>query len=243
MIKSNVIILLLLLCVSNSWGQEEIDDYNTEFIWGINKNTAGGLIGGFTFRKSRKIGDKLYESLGLELMNVKHPQEVQLRTGSGSSFIFGKINYLYALRFQYGREFILFRKAPQQGVEIKAILAAGPSLGLLAPYYIELATGGAQSGGSTAREPYDPNNPNHNPNNIFGPGYLFQGLQESKLRIGASVKAGLSFELGTIKSSVTGFEIGTLLDAYTQEIELLAGAENKSIFPTAYITIFYGTRR
>ncbi len=243
MIRFKVILLILILCATVAHAQEELDDYNTEFIWGINKNTSGGLIGGFTFRKSRKIGDKLYESFGLELMNVKHPQEVQLRTGSGSSFIFGKVNYLYALRFQYGREFILFRKAPQQGVEIKAVAAAGPSLGLLAPYYIELATTGGQSGGNTSREPYDPNNPSHTPNNIFGPGYIFQGIQESKLSIGASVKAGLSFELGTIKSSVTGFEIGTLLDAYTQEIELLAGAENKAIFPTAYITIFYGTRR
>lgn len=219
----------------------DADEYTSEFIWGINKNTAGGLIGGFTFRKSRKIGDKLYESLGLELMNVKHPQEVQIRSNSGSAFIFGKVNYLYAIRLQYGREFILFRKAPQQGVEIKAIAAAGPSIGLLAPYYIELS--GGSSIGNTRREAYDPNNQSHTPENIFGPGYLFQGVQESNLRIGANLKAGLSFELGAMKSSVTGFEVGALLDAYTQEIELLAGAENRAIFPTAYITIFYGTRR
>ena len=40
--------------------------------------------------------------------------------------IFGKSNYLYAIRLQYGRDIILFKKAPQQGVEIKLVTAIGP---------------------------------------------------------------------------------------------------------------------
>ncbi|HTH56915.1 MAG TPA: hypothetical protein VL728_12785, partial [Cyclobacteriaceae bacterium] len=27
-------------------------DYNSEFVWGINKNSSGGLIGGFTLKSS-----------------------------------------------------------------------------------------------------------------------------------------------------------------------------------------------
>lgn len=243
MIKNlSIFFLLFFSLVSTSSAQEEQEDYSSEFVWGINKNTAGGLIGGVTFRRSRQIGDKLYESLGLELMNVKHPQESQLRTPNGSSFIFGKLNYLYALRFQYGRELILFRKAPQQGVEIKAVAAVGPSIGLLAPYYIEYSPdAGGGFGGNSVRVAYDP--AVHSIDRVLGTGHLFQGVTQSNLRVGANLKAGLSFELGTIKSNVTGFELGALVDAYTQEIELVAGTEHKSIFPTAYITIFYGTRR
>ena len=112
-------------------------DYNTEFIWGINKNSSGGLIGGFVFKKSRKLNDRLLETFGLEIMNVKHSQEVRQASVVGNYFIFGKSNYLYAFRFQYGRDFILFDKAPQQGVEIRAVTAIGPSIGIVAPYYIE----------------------------------------------------------------------------------------------------------
>jgi len=113
-------------------------EYNSEFTWGINKNSAGGLIGGFTLKKARKLKDNTLETFGLEVMNVKNPQEARYNSGStGNAFIYGKSNYLYALRFQYGRDFILFTKAPQQGVEIKAIFAGGPSLGIVAPYYIE----------------------------------------------------------------------------------------------------------
>ena len=66
-------------------------DYQSEFTWGINKNTSGGLIGGFTFRKARKLSDRVLETYGLELMNVKHPQEVRRSSGiTGNFFIFGK---------------------------------------------------------------------------------------------------------------------------------------------------------
>lgn len=221
------------------------DNYSSEFIWGVNKNTAGGLIGGFVLRKSKKINDKLYESFGMELMNVKHPLESQVRTVTGNTVIYGKSNYLYAIRLQYGRELVLFRKAPQQGVEIKLNAAVGPSIGLQAPYYIEFIRDGALN---SEREQYDPNkhvlNCNGCANRIIGTGYIFQGIQESKLKIGANLKTSLSFELGTSKSNVTGFEAGFLLDAYAGDIVLMPTApENKSVFPTAFITLFYGSRR
>lgn len=80
------------------------------------------MIGGFIFKTARKRTDRVLETYGLEVVNIKHPQE--LRTNSyytGNFFIFGKNNYLYSFRFQYGRDLILFKKAPHQGVEIKAV--------------------------------------------------------------------------------------------------------------------------
>jgi len=46
-------------------------DYNSEFVWGINKNSSGGLIGGFIFKSSRRVARNMFETFGLELMNVK----------------------------------------------------------------------------------------------------------------------------------------------------------------------------
>jgi len=214
-------------------------DYQSEFTWGINKNTHGGLIGGFVFKKARKLNDRILETYGLEIMNVKHPLEYRHNSQStGNLFIYGKSNYLYALRFQYGRDFILFKKAPQQGVEIKGVFAIGPTLGVVAPYYVET---GADAGGMvTIRKPYDPS---IRPEEIYGPGRLFEGLGESKIVPGANLKAALNFELGTIKSQVTGFEAGFLLDAYSQEIELVPTAKNYSVFPILFFTLFYGGRK
>jgi hypothetical protein len=217
-------------------------DYQSEFSWGINKNSSGGLIGGFVFKKARKLNDRVLETFGLEVMNVKHPQEVRKPSRStGNQFIYGKRNYLYALRFQYGRDLILFTKAPQQGVEIKFVGAIGPSLGIVAPYYIERSVD--NSFFQTVREQYDPNNPQHAFNYILGTGNLFQGIGESTLQMGVNIKAGLNFELGTQKQQVTGFEVGFLLDSYANKVILMPTSSNYNIFPTVYLTLFYGTRK
>ena len=240
MLKALIVCFVLCLPMLVVAQNRDLDDYHSEFIWGINKNTAGGLIGGFVFRKSQRIKEGLYQSYGLEVMNVKHPQEFQLRrNGATNSFILGKVNYLYAIRLQYGRELILFKKAPHQGVEIKLNTAVGPSLGLLAPYYIEIQPDPGSL--NSRRVPYDPSV--HSVDQILGSGYILQGITESQLRIGANAKASLSFELGTSKNNVTGFEAGFLLDAYTQEIELMSAANNRAVFPTAFLTLFYGSRR
>jgi len=234
------ILAILVLAASASGQTQDSYEYNSEFTWGINKNTSGGLIGGFVFKKARKLkNDRQLETFGLEIMNVKHPQEVRRNSiQSGNLFIYGKSNYLYALRFQYGRDFILFKKAPQQGAEIKAVFAIGPTLGVVAPYYVEYFPDGG--GGFTVRGQW---NPDINIDFINGTGRLFEGLGNSSIAPGANLKAALNFELGTIKSQVTGFEAGFLLDAYTKQVELMPTTKNYSVFPTLFITLFYGSRK
>jgi hypothetical protein len=237
--RYGIILSLLILSFTAVAQTQDSYEYQSEFTWGINKNTSGGLIGGLVFKKARKLGnDRILETFGVELMNVKHPQEVRENaTFSGNLFIFGKRNYLYAIRTQYGRDLILFKKAPQQGVEIKAVFAAGPSLGVVAPYYVEFQTENlnysqyAQYSKAIAVD------------DILGPGRLFQGIGESSLVLGANVKAAINFELGTIKDQVTGFEAGFLLDAYTRKIELMTDAKKYAVYPTLFLTLFYGRRR
>jgi hypothetical protein len=243
-VSIKVIIFLLISVLSFQLNGQTKDsyEYNSEFTWGINKNSSGGLIGGFTFKKARKLNDRMLESYGLEIMNVKHPQEVRRASNfTGNYFIYGKSNYLYALRLQYGRDFIMFTKAPQQGVEIKAVFAAGPSIGIVAPYYIERSVDNSYF--SSIHEQYDPNNPNHSYNNILGTGYLFEGIGESKLQLGGNIKAALNFELGFTKSQVTGFEVGFLVDAYLKKVVLMPTTQNYSVFPTVFLTLFYGNRK
>lgn len=235
-------LLVFCLCLPGALVAQTQDsyDYNSEFTWGINKNSYGGLIGGFVFKKARKIDKRIFETFGLEVMNVKNPHEVRTQApSSGNYFIYGKSNYLYALRFQYGRDLVLFTKGPQQGVEVKAVLAVGPSLGVVAPYYVQVDPTGGQ-GYYTYNTPYTPD---ISYGQIQGTGSLFEGLFESKLQLGANLKAAMNFELGTAKNQVTGFEVGFLLDAYANKIVLMPSAENHAVFPTVFLTLFYGSRK
>jgi hypothetical protein len=241
-----VVILGLLISKANLAFSQTQDsyDYNSEFTWGVNKNSAGGFIGGFVFKKARKLNSNMLETFGLELMNVKHPQEVRQSSAiTGNFFIYGKSNYLYAVRFQYGRDLILFSKAPQQGVEIKAVFAAGPSLGIVAPYYIEVPVDGGGFSLISNAEQYNPNNPNHIFSRILGTGNLFEGISNSKIQLGTNLKAAVNFELGFLKTQVTGFEVGVLVDSYFKKVEIMPSAENRAIFPTVFFTLFYGSRK
>lgn len=213
-------------------------DYETELVWGITKNTASGLIGGFIVKQAKKIRPGVYRVLGGEIVNIKHPNEVRLNSIiTGNFFIWAKEIYLYSIRGQYGREYILFRKAPKQGIQINAMIAGGPSIGIKAPYYIEITGGGLQS----LKVPYISGK--YNFDQILGTGSLFQGLFESRIVIGANLKSSLAFEFGTLKSNVTGIELGFLVDAYVQKVEIVPAASNKAVYPTAFITFFYGSRR
>ncbi len=237
-VKLISLIILLAFSIAVNAQTQDSYDYNSEFIWGINKNSSGGLIGGFVFKKARKLTDRVLETYGLEIVNVKSPQEVRRSSQfTGNFFIFGKSNYLYAFRPQYGRDFIFFKKAPQQGVEVKVVLAAGPSIGLEAPYYIERRT---DAYNTTRHQAYTQDIAY---NDILGTGNLFEGVGQSKVVIGANFKAAVNFELGTMKSQVTGFEAGFLVDAYTRKINLMASAPNRAVFPTVFFTLFYGSRK
>jgi len=213
-------------------------DYNTEIVWGINKNTSSGLIGGFIVKHSKAIGKRQFRTMGLEIVNVKHPNEVRLNSViTGNFFIWAKELYFYSIRGQYGREIILFKKAPQQGIQINAQIAGGPSIGVKAPYYIEISSGSFKS----TKVPYKSGE--YNFEEIYGTGNLFQGIFESSLTVGVNAKTSLSFEFGAFKSNVSGVEMGFLVDAYVNTVYIVPAAENSAVFPTAFITFYYGSRR
>ncbi|MBC8111117.1 MAG: hypothetical protein H7Y04_08680, partial [Verrucomicrobia bacterium] len=171
---------------------DEDDNYASEFTYGITLSTTGGIPSGFILKNARFIKDRWYHVFFLEVMNVKHPKEYRSNNFTqtyGGAFVYDKLNNFYVIRPQYGREYVLFRKAAEQGVQIDAILAGGPSLGFLKPYYIQYV----YSNSDVRTERYDPN-VHPNANAIAGNGGFWNGLGESKLQIGANLKAGITFE-------------------------------------------------
>ncbi len=213
-------------------------DYDQEILFGVNKNTNGGLIGGFSIKVGSRIDETNFQFIGLDLANVKNPKEARYPTVLGNSYIFGKSNYLYAIRPYYGRELLLFKKAPQQGVQVSILGAVGPTLGIVAPYIIQYAVNRVE----TVREQYNPE-VHQSRFNILGPGRIFEGIGQSELAVGANAKAAVNFEFGVFKSNVTGLELGYQLEGFTSEIQLMSTTENRQIFQSVYFTFFYGFRK
>jgi len=211
-------------------------EYSRETIWGITKATNSGLIGGFMAKHVRELKDDHFHGGMIEIVNIKHPQEQRTYSNNGNTFIWGKQHYLYSIRLSYVRQITFFKKASQQGVQVSGIAALGPTIGLEAPYYLEIDVGGG-----TTKEPYDPNK--HEWNEIVGTGNILQGVGQSNFVPGLNAKAAIAFEFGSFKSNVVGLEVGFQSDFFTREIIIMPTTKNSSIFPSAYVTLFYGSRR
>lgn len=233
-------IFLLLLSLPVLAQREDIGnyEYDREYLLGINKNTNGGMIGGVALKVGTRLDDSQFAFFGLEFANVKHPKEVRYSTVTGNNYIFGKSNYLYAIRPHYGREVILFKKAPNQGVQVSALAAVGPSIGLVAPYFIEYALNRVE----TVVEQYDPA-VHQSRFNILGTGRLLEGVGKSDLALGGMAKAALYFEFGVFKSNATGLEVGYQVEGFQKKIPLILREQNRQFFQSAYFTLFFGFRK
>ena len=248
-----IITLCCTLPVGWALGQtvEAEEGYSREFTYGVNFNSNGGLLGGVMIKQTYHLQDKWYQFWALEAVEVQHPKEKPARQNpyTGASFKYGKSNYLFVLRPQYGREYTFFRKAAESGVQVNGIVAAGPSLGILAPYYIQYDytrydNNGNPIGPSDVRnEQYDPAIHTQLDQRLVGSAGVFTGLAEPSLAVGANIKAGVSFEYGRYMESVTGIEVGILYEAFATNVVLVPQAENAQQFTSFYLTLYYGRRR
>lgn len=218
--------------------EEDPFDYGQEFLFAVTKSTNSGLIAGGMFRYASKIGDRNYRTYALEIANIRHPQEQRYRNPyNGASFIWGKQNYLFSIRPQIGLDRTLFRKASQRGVQINGAIAGGPAFGLIVPYYLDVVAGNYQAPQS---QPY---NTNIQFNEIAGSSSFFKGLSHASVTVGLQARASLMFEFSSFKSSISGFEVGFVVDAYPNTVVLVPTSDNRSVYPAAFLSIVFGNRK
>lgn len=255
LLLSSLLPLSQVSCAQSADSEDE--QYRTITTFGVTANTNSGIIGGVSFRQSKLLSGTLlgmpqYRYLSVELVNVKHPKEVASSISSfGSRFIDGKENYLFVVRPQYGREVKLFQRNADEGLAISGILAGGPSLGIIKPYYLEVSS---SNGNNTRQVPASQVNGSTTPvtgETVVGKGSFFQGLGESKLTVGLNIKAALSFELSAFRTNTTGVEIGFLTEVFPNRILIIPNTTpgsdrtsgNRSFFTSGYITLFFGNKK
>jgi hypothetical protein len=217
------------------------ENYKSVLSFGLTTNTNSGLLGGLVARKEILINNnalhKQFHYFNLEIVNVNHYRENSGNaSGSGSNYVYGKQNYLFAVRPQYGREFNLFHRSTEGGVNVNGIIAGGPTIGLLKPYYVQVAYGRL-----VRDEIFDPNAKVKQ--TIIGSGSFFDGIGDVTVVPGVNLKAALNFELDAFRQSNISLEVGFLAEAYSQKVNMMAFAENKNFFTSGYITVFFGGKK
>lgn len=227
--------------------------YRKEFVYGVNFNTRGGLIGGVSVRSTRVLNENWSRFWSIEAVEVKHRKERRVASFNGSSFVLDKANYFIVLRPSVGAQRVVFRKAAESGVQVNALMSAGPSIGLLMPYYINYdhtirdINGRPISGEDVRTEQYDPYI--HTDQSLIRDrAPLFTGANETKPYVGVHWRGALSFEYGRYRDAVAGVETGVLLELYGKKPVILRSRDvpdskiNNSFYPSVYLTIYLGSR-
>lgn len=241
MTKRIITILLIALGISHfSFAQKAHNyEYFKEILGGVNFNTNGGTIGGAMFKMTWHRNHSVYHSFGIEAGNVKHPKEIRVTSfTTGNTYIAWKQNYLFPVRFHYGRDFILFNRAPEEGVQINATLVGGPTIGILKPYFIQY--GPTLEDAETVA--FDPDK-HTDFNQIYGSGSFLKGFDQSKVMPGINIKMSLTFYFTKFGKTVTGLETGFMVESYFEEVVLIPFVKNRQVFTSAFINIFFGSRK
>lgn len=253
--KSNIFRLFCSLCffilcigqlsaqevISSRADEEHNDDlYEKEIVFGLNMNNWMDIVGGLNFKYVKKKEYRRYHGINLDILYIKHPKEttVYISNDNSKSYIPNKMNHLMILRPIYQREYILFRKAREQGVQVNLLFGAGPSIGLVTPCYVNYSVGSGPN--KTGVQGID----DISPANIIGSESYFRSLSDSEVEFGLSGKLAMSFEFGMFNESVSGFEIGAAADYFPNgPIMLMHDTQNYSVFPMFYLTFYYGVKK
>ena len=174
---------------------------------------------------------------------LKQIKTVSATMFSTSSFIYGKLNDVLALRAGYGAEKRIYGKPYWGGVEVRWLYEGGASLALLKPYYYLVSVIKPSENGeySIVVETQTFDDPSQWVE-ILGKAPFKYGLDEIKFRPGIHAKTGLSFEFGTSRTNVQALEVGAVAECFPQGLPMMADNPIERFLLTFYLAYHWGSR-
>ncbi|MES2703052.1 MAG: hypothetical protein V4649_10450 [Bacteroidota bacterium] len=194
--------------------------------------------------KDAKRSDMFYnvKFLQVELSEMKSPRQEKFTgdesSGSGSSsYIYGKVNNMYALKLGVGLRKMIAGKPDPGSVSVHWVNVLGASLGMVKPYYI-----------NTLSDPtaikYSDDNKDYflDQRYIMGSAGFSKGLGEMKYVPGGHFKSAIHFDFAANRKNVLGVEAGFDAQFYSQQVMIMANQPPTNYFVDLFIAVQLGKR-
>ncbi len=215
--------------------------YTYQHSYGV---TAHNLGLGIQYRWGKRISffkSRIFEVEFQTLRSWKQTRLLNSYVGNSRSYVYGKMNDAFTLRFGMLWKKQLNRKPYWGGVELRWVYGGGVSLGITKPYYLytmyfyEISPGIYNYNIKTERF-------TDNPlwDDIYGRAPFSKGLNEIKFSPGLYLKTGLSFDYSNSHEKIKTLEVGAALDILPMGITIMYNTPKKIIAPTLYITFTWG---
>ena len=177
------------------------------------------------------------------LRSLKQIKVVNTSLFSATSFVYGKLNDVAALRVGYGALKRIYGKPYWGGVEVRWLYEGGASLAVLKPYYYTVSV--IKPGDNGEYKIVVENQTFEDPSQwveILGKAPFKYGIDEIKLRPGIHAKTGLNFEIGTTRTKVQALEVGAVAEYYPQGLPMMAENPPERFLLTFYLSFHWGSR-
>lgn len=270
MIRIAYLLIACILCVSTLYGQVSFEAgqndyvdgnkgivYNKEFTVDVKLHTNGFALGVNIGQLKSFYRTRFFN---FEIGEIKHPKEFRqsfdfqtpVTSKVSRAFVFGKQNNFLVLRGGIGEKRYLSEKDKRRGLAVGISYEAGPSLGLLKPYYLELVR--ILEPGSEDYEIRSEKFSEENQdlflgiNSIYGSSGFTKGLSELSIMPGAHAKFAVHFDWGAFDEFVKAVEAGIMIDVYAKKVpimvesELVSDSENRPLFINLYLNLQLGKR-
>jgi len=215
--------------------------FNKHSIFGIKLFTDGY---GISYEKGKFKTNSKTRIIQFELNEKKSPKDHKVATGyfngyNFNSVVIGKLNNFYEFKAAIGQQFLIGGKGNKNGVAVTALYTGGLSLGILKPYFYDVAT----ANNDEIRLKYPQIIDSGYTQSITGASGFTVGWSEAQFRGGLNAKLGMRFDYGRFNQTVTAIETGLTGEYFFGSMPLLYGVAEKHFFFNAYITIMFGRRK
>lgn len=217
--------------------EEGVISYQKSFVFGA-KLISDGYGVFFELGKAASVKKSfLYQ---LEISERKHAKEEKIGNiySNSAPLIYGKENFFYPVKLGVQQQILLGNKSNKNGVSITGNYGGGVSLGLLRPYYVQVA-----ENGQVAYIKYNSPDSLNFLNTRYGGPSFSKGWSEMTVTPGFYAKAALRFDYGSYNEIVSAIEVGVTAEYYTKKIPQMVYNEQKQFFYAAYFSILFGKRK
>lgn len=182
-------------------------------------------------------------SFGFDMHSVKGHREIRIRSAYqdlGRKYIFDKINYFYVLAPTVGISREVFPRSSFNKINVTVNAAAGPALGLLRPYILEVAIPIPNQPGYASREEHQYDPERFNFGNIIGQADPFSGDLVGAATVGGAVRMQIFVDFARHKRTVRGMTATLNADIFPKRVPIMAESENHYVYIAGGLGILFG---
>lgn len=224
--------LYLLCCCLPLFALGQARDTEERFESGVAFGVYGHSFGlGFNV-EYWKAGQKNDVIFSLAMSSFRNRKEQKIESfyvdQGGKDYVFDKKNYFYTLTPSIGLSREIIPKSPHNRISLRVGGMAGFNLGLLKPYYVEVAVPISPTQAVVEEAAYDGSLYSYT--DIVGEADYFLGLGELKVSPGLHLETNSLLDFSRGQDYIRGIEFAVFADLYPSKVELMDLNQNKQAF-------------